>query len=54
MVIPMKYAMCKLMSNITEHMVFTLLKIKVVYWHLWFHEEPLTLMESFHSTKRSL
>ncbi len=27
-----------------------LLKIKVLYWHLWFHEEPLT----FHSTKGSL
>ncbi len=29
----------------------TPLKIKILYWHLWFHEEPLTSMESFHCTK---
>ncbi len=29
----------------------TFLKIKVIYWHMWFREEPLTFMESFHSTK---
>ncbi len=28
--------------------------IKVLYWHIWFHEEPLTSMEPFHSTKGSL
>ncbi len=28
----------------------TLLKIKVLYWHLWFHKEPLTSMEAFHNT----
>ncbi len=32
----------------------TLLKIKVHYWHWWFHEELLTSMEPFHSTKGSL
>ncbi len=32
----------------------TLLKIRVLYWHLWFREEPSTSMESFHSTKGSL
>ncbi len=26
----------------------TLLKIKVLYWHLWFHEETLICMEAFH------
>ncbi len=31
-----------------------LLKIKVHYWHWWFHEELLTSMEPFHSTKGSL
>ncbi len=31
-----------------------LLKIKVLYWHLWFHEEPLTSLESFLQTKCSL
>ncbi len=33
---------------------YTLLQIKVLYWHLWFHKEPLTSMEPFHWTKRSL
>ncbi len=27
---------------------------KTLYWHIWFHEEPLTSMEPFHSTKGSL
>jgi len=25
----------------------------VIYWHLWFHEEPLTSMEPFLYTKDS-
>ncbi len=33
---------------------FTLLKIKVLYWHQWFHKEPLPSMEPFNSTKGSL
>ncbi len=31
--------------------LFTLLKIKVLYWHLWLLKEPLTSMEPCHSTK---
>jgi len=27
--------------------------IKVLYWRQWFHEEPLTTMDSFHCTKAS-
>jgi len=27
------------------------LKIKVLYWNLWFHEEPLTSMEHIQSLK---
>jgi len=27
--------------------------IKVLYWHLWFLEETLTSMQSFHSIKCS-
>lgn len=34
--------------------IFMLLKIKVLYRHLWFHEEPLSSMESFNYTKGSL
>ncbi len=30
---------------------YTLLKIKGLYWHQWFHKEPLPSMETFHSTK---
>ncbi len=26
----------------------------VLYWHWWFHEEPLTYMDTFHWTKGSL
>ncbi len=33
---------------------FSLLKIKVLYWHLWFHEEFLTSVEPFHFTKGKL
>ncbi|ROL50961.1 6.8 kDa mitochondrial proteolipid [Anabarilius grahami] len=29
--------------------VYTFLKIKVINLHLWFHEEPLTSIEPFHS-----
>ncbi len=29
----------------------THLKIKVLYWYLLFHEEPLASMESFYCTK---
>lgn len=36
-----------------EKCYLPLLKVKV-YWHLWFHEESLTSMEPFHSTKGSL
>ncbi len=32
----------------------THLKIKVLYCHLWFHEEPLTSIDLFHWTKGSL
>lgn len=32
----------------------TVLKIKVLNWHLWFHNETLTPMETFHSSKGSL
>ncbi len=32
----------------------SLLKIKVLYWHQWFHKEALPSMETFHSTKDSL
>ncbi len=32
----------------------TLLKIKVIFWHLWFCEEPLTFLETCHCTKGSL
>ncbi len=32
----------------------TFKKIKVLYWHLWFHEEHLTSMQPFHCTKASL
>jgi len=35
------------------HCYYSLLKIKELYWHLWFHEEPLTSMELFHCTKGS-
>ncbi len=31
-----------------------LLKIKVLYWPPWFHEEPLTPMEPYHCTEDSL
>ncbi len=30
------------------------LKNKGSYWHLWFHDEPLTSMETFHWTKHSI
>jgi len=29
---------------------YTLLKVKVLNWHQWFHEERLTYMEPFHCT----
>ncbi len=29
-------------------MVFTLLKIKVLYWHRWFHEDPLIFIEPYY------
>ncbi len=32
----------------------TVLKIKVIYCHLWFHEQPLTSMEPYYWTKGSL
>ncbi len=32
----------------------TLLKIKVLYWYWWFHEEPFKFMEPFHCTKGSI
>ncbi len=32
----------------------TLYTLRVLYWHWWFHEEPLTFMKSFHCTKSSL
>ncbi len=33
--------------NLIEHQLIE----KVLYWHLWFHEEPLTFVEPFHCTK---
>lgn len=33
---------------------YSILKIKVLYRHWWFHEEPLVFMEHFHCTKCSL
>ncbi len=35
-------------------MPYILIKYRVFYWHLWFHEEPSTSVESFHCTKGSL
>jgi len=32
----------------------TLLKMKIINWHQWFHEEPLKSMEPFYRTKSSL
>lgn len=30
----------------------TLIKIKVLYWHIWFYEETLTSMDPFYYTHR--
>ncbi len=35
-----------------KHGEYTL-KIMVLYVHLWFHEKPLTSMQTFHWTKSS-
>lgn len=43
-----------LMSQIYTNQILnslTLLKINVLYWHWWFHKEPSTSLESFHSMK---
>ncbi len=34
-----------------KYQVDTLLKIKVIFCYLWFHEEPLTSIKHFHCTK---
>ncbi len=39
------------LSLLEQDITSALLKIKVLYWHLWFHEEPLKSMELFHSTE---
>ncbi len=39
--------------SVTLVLICTLLKINVLYWHRWFHEEPLTSMKPFHCTKVS-
>lgn len=42
------------LSERKSYMFGTLLKMKVLYLHLRFHEGPLTSMETFHSTNTSL
>ncbi len=42
---------CNDYSSLKENMHRTLLKIKVLYGHLWFNEESLKSMEPVHCTK---
>ncbi len=44
----------KVKSNETKKVQITLLKVMVLYWPRWFHEEPSTSIEPFHSTLGSL
>lgn len=32
-------------NSTPSHLDYTLLKIKVLHWHLWFHEKPLTSID---------